>query len=514
MKSIVNIAITITLCVLVLTGTARAYVTSPTVFGDNMVLQRDVELPVWGQATPGQKVTVSIGAASESAIADEKGAWAVKLPAMKCTPKQTGLTMTIKGEPLSAEVVQRLKDEAKTKAQAAEKAFAQAVAKAKAKGKPKPKPRPTPKPLTDTIVLKNILIGEVWLGSGQSNMEFELRQSFGGKETIAKADLPNIRLYHVPRTKNWYPQKDVNASWKVCSPETSPKFSAVLYFFGKRLHDELKVPIGLINASWGGTAIMPWVATYDNRKHVGTYYNGMIAPLHPFPIRGVTWYQGETNVFKADGMKYLDKTKLLVDSWRKKWNNEKMPFYIVQLAPWGKYAPGQLPRIWEAQVATLKIPHTGMAVTTDLVDDINDIHPSNKPPVGNRLALWALAKDYGKTALVYSGPLYKSIKIEGSKIRVNFAHVGGGLITRDGKAPSEFQIAGADGKFKPAKAVIDGKTVVVSAEGVTEPKNVRFGWISIANPNLMNKEKLPASPFKSDDWKGCTGANTIIIGQI
>lgn len=455
MRSI-HTAITITLCPLVVVGAVRADVKVPTIFGDNMVLQRDVELPVWGQAEAGEKVTVSIGAASASATADENGAWAVKLPAMECTPNQTGATMIIKG--------------------------------------------------TNTITLKNILVGEVWLGSGQSNMEFELAGSLGGKDAVAQADLPNIRLYHVPRTKNWYPNKDVDASWKVCSSETSPKFSAVLYYFGKRLHDELKVPVGLINASWAATAIGPWIATNDSRTHVGIYYNGMIAPLHPFPLRGVIWYQGETNVFQADGMKYYDKTRNLVESWRKKWNNDRLSFYMVQLAPWsGRYIGGQLPALWEAQVASLKIPYTGLVVTTDLVDDIQDIHPRNKAPVGNRLALWALAKDYGKKDLVYSGPLYKSMKIEGNKIRLSFAHAGGGLVTGEGKDLREFQIAGTDGRFVPAKAVIDGETVVVSANGVEAPKNVRFGWRNEANPNLMNKAKLPASPFKTDNWHGGTG---------
>lgn len=456
MKRTINTAIAITVCVLVVVGPARADVKVPTIFGDNMVLQRDVELPVWGQAAAGEKVTVSIGAASVSATADKNGAWAVKLPAMKCAPKQTGATMTVKG--------------------------------------------------TNTITLKNILVGEVWVGSGQSNMEFPLNGSIGGKEAVAKADLPNIRLYHVPRTKNWYPAKDVKASWKVCSPETSPKFSAVLYFFGKRLHDELKVPIGLINASWSATAIGPWIATNKKRTHVGIYYNGMIAPLQPFAIRGATWYQGETNVFKADGMKYYDKTRKLIESWRKTFDNDKLSFYMVQLAPWsGRYVGGQLPALWEAQVASLKIPRTGLAVTTDLVDDIKNVHPRNKPPVGNRLALWALAKDYGRKDLVYSGPLYKSMKIEGKKIRVSFAHIGGGLVARDGKELNEFRIAGADGRFVPAKAVIDGETVVVWAESVAAPKNVRFGWRNEANPNLMNKAKLPASPFQTNNWQGGTG---------
>ncbi len=178
-------------------------------------------------------------------------------------------------------------------------------------------------------------------------------------------------------------------------------------------------------------------------------YNGMIAPVKPLAIRGVIWYQGESNV--GNGLKYYDKMKALIEGWRKVWGYD-FPFYFVQIAPWSGYEPGSLPPLWEAQVASLKIPGTGMAVTTDLVHNINDIHPRNKFDVGNRLALWALAKDYGKKDLVYSGPLYKSMKVEGSKIRLSFAHVGGGLKSRDGKPLSEFEIAGADGKFVPAEA--------------------------------------------------------------
>jgi len=456
MKRTINTAIAITFCVLVIGAPGRADVTVPTIFGDNMVVQRDVELPVWGQAAAGEKVTVSIGAASASATADKNGAWAVKLPAMKCTPKQTGATMTIKG--------------------------------------------------ANTITLKNILVGEVWVGSGQSNMEFRLSGSIGGKEAIAKADLPNIRLYHVPKVQAKTPNKDIKAAWKICTPKTCPRFSGVLFFFGKRLHDELKIPIGLINSSWGGSPIEPWTVTDPSKKQGGGMYNAMIAPLQPFPIRGATWYQGETNVLRKNGLKYFDKKKALIEGWRKTWNNDKLSFYTVQIAPWaGRYGPGELPKLWEAQVASLKIPHTGLAVVTDLVDNIRDIHPRDKKPVGNRLALWALVKDYGKKDLVYSGPLYKSMKIEGAKIRVSFAHTAGGLASRDGKELNEFQIAGADGKFVPAKAVIDGETVVVSADGVSAPKTVRFGWHKVANPNLMNKAKLPASPFQTDNWQGGTG---------
>ncbi|NQU22707.1 MAG: sialate O-acetylesterase, partial [Candidatus Nealsonbacteria bacterium] len=207
-----------------------------------------------------------------------------------------------------------------------------------------------------------------------------------------------------------------------------------------------------------------------------------------------------------NGLAYYDKTKALIEGWRKTWGNDRMAFYFVQIAPWsGSYAPGQLPALWEAQVASLKIPGTGMAVTTDLVDNIGDIHPRNKLDVGNRLALWALAKNYGQAELVYSGPLYKSMKVEGNKIRVEFAHVGGGLKSRDGKPLTEFQIGGADGTFQPAEAVVDGKTVVVQAEGVEKPTQVRFGWHKVANPNLINAKGLPASPFQTDNWQGGTG---------
>jgi sialate O-acetylesterase len=225
----------------------------------------------------------------------------------------------------------------------------------------------------------------------------------------------------------------------------------------------------------------------------------MIAPVQPFALRGVTWYQGESNV--GEGMKYRDKMESLIKGWRQQWGAE-LPFYYVQIAPFAGYGPGSLPPLWEAQVASLKIPGTGMVVCTDLVDNVGDIHPGNKKPYGDRLALWALAKDYGKKDLVYSGPLYKSVKVEGAKVRVSFAHVGGGLAARDGKALTEFEIAGKDGKFVAAEAIIDGNTVVAHAQGVAEPTQVRYGWRNTANPNLMNKEGLPASPFRSLNWQG------------
>ena len=289
----------------------------------------------------------------------------------------------------------------------------------------------------------------------------------------------------------------------MCTPKSVPAFSGVLYYFGRKVHEEVDVPVGLINSSWGGSPIEPWTVT---DKSSGGMYNGMIAPLQPFGVRGTIWYQGETNVIRKNGLAYFDKTKDLVEGWRKTWNSE-LPFYFVQIAPWSgaQYEAGQLPALWEAQTASLKLPRTGMAVTTDLVDNIADIHPRNKLDVGNRLARWALAKTYGMQDIVYSGPLFRSMKVDGKSIRIEFAHAAGGLKTRDNAPLSEFQVAGADGKFVDAEAKIDGQSVLVSSPEVAEPKNVRFGWHKLATPNLVNSEGLPASPFQTNNWQGGTG---------
>jgi sialate O-acetylesterase len=354
----------------------------------------------------------------------------------------------------------------------------------------------------NTITLEDILIGDVWVGSGQSNMEWQLKNTIGAKEAIAAANHPNIRLLHVPKVQTPEPAVDVDAKWKTCTPTNVPAFSAVLYYFGLKLHQDVDVPIGLINSSWGGSPIEPW--TIANGES-GGMYNGMIAPLQPFAIRGSIWYQGETNVLRKNGLAYYDKMNDLIAGWRESWGQD-LAFYFVQIAPWsGRYEAGQLPSLWEAQVASLKISGTGMAVTTDLVNDIADIHPRNKLDVGNRLALWALAKSYHRSDIIYSGPLYKSMKIEGDKIRIQFAHIGNGLKSRDDEPLTEFRIAGADGKFVEAIAAIDGKTIVVSSDSVTSPMQVQFGWHKIAHPNLVNSAGLPASPFQTNDWQGGTG---------
>lgn len=432
-------------------GLARADVRLPAVIDSHMVLQRDLPLPIWGWADPGEAISVRLDNNPTVATrADERGNWKVTLPPVKADGKPHRLVVSGNNK----------------------------------------------------IDLQDLLIGEVWVGSGQSNMEWSLGATVGAKKAIAAAKHPQIRLLHVPKVQAKEPAADVKAKWTVCAPETVGRFSGVLYYFGLRLHKELDVAVGLINSSWGGSPIEPWTTTEEGS---GGMYNGMIAPLQPLAIRGAVWYQGETNVMNKNGLAYYDKTKALIEGWRKSWGLD-LSFYFIQIAPWGGgYQPGQLPALWEAQVASLKIPGTGMVVTTDLVDNINDIHPRNKLDVGNRLALWALAKNYGKTDLVYSGPLYKSMQVESDKIRVRFAHVGGGLKSRDGKPLSEFQISGAEGQFRPAQAVIDGDSVVVQAPGVQRPTHVRFGWHRTANPNLINAEGLPASPFQTDNWQGGTG---------
>ncbi|MDA1049558.1 MAG: sialate O-acetylesterase [Planctomycetota bacterium] len=451
MNRLLNPVLAITLVLLAFDNErAAADVKLPAVLDSHMVLQREMPLPVWGWADAGEKVTVTLGEQSAKATADEKGNWRVTLPAMKADGKAHTLTVQGKNE----------------------------------------------------ISLEDILIGDVWVGSGQSNMEWQLTNTNDAKEAIAAANHPNIRLLHVPKVQMPEPATDVEAKWMVCTPETVPAFSAVLYYFGLKLSEEVDVPIGLINSSWGGSPIEPWTIA-DGTS--GGMYNGMIAPLQPFAIRGSIWYQGETNVLAKNGLAYYNKMNALITGWRNSWGQD-LAFYFVQIAPWsGRYEPGQLPALWEAQVASLKIPGTGMAVTTDLVDNIADIHPRNKLDVGNRLALWALAKSYGRSDIVYSGPLYKSMKVDGNRIRVEFAHAGDGLESRDGKPLKEFQIAGADGEFVEASAEIDGKSVVVSSDQIAEPKRVRFGWHKLANPNLVNRAALPASPFQTDDWQGGTG---------
>jgi len=461
--------------------TASADVKLPSIIGSHMVLQRDVECPIWGWAEPGEKVTVSFARQNHTATAGKDGRWSVRLLALKASSK--GRAMTIKGN--------------------------------------------------NTIKLEDVVVGEVWLCSGQSNMEWTVSRSNNAKEEAAAGNHPRIRHIKIPHRPAAKAESDVPSSgWQQATSQTVPNFTAVGYFFGRELMNELDVPVGLIGSNWGGTRIEPWttpagfksvpalksisdnLATFPSKRKVKNkktgkvteainhqtplaLYNGMIAPLVPYAIKGALWYQGESN--NGEGMLYHEKMKALIHGWRELWSNPELPFYYVQLAPYvyrGDNRQYQLPGIWQAQLATLSVPHTGMAVTTD-IGNIKDIHPKNKQDVGKRLALWALAKNYGKKGIVYSGPLYKSHTAEGSSIRVNFSETGGGLKSLDGKALTHFEVAGADKKFAKAQARIDGDTIVVSSDAIAKPQHVRFGWHETAEPNFGNKAGLPASPFSS-----------------
>ena len=437
---------------------ASAEVRLPHLLSDNMVLQRDLPIPIWGWANPNEQVTVRLGKSSASATAGADGRWSIKLPRL---PAGGPYELTVAG--------------------------------------------------VNTLTLTNVLIGEVWLCSGQSNAGKPIgihpgqQPCLNYEKEIAAADYPQIRLMEVPPENSQTPVADIaGAQWLVCTPQNivvkrgeNHGYSACAYFFGRELHKELKVPIGLISASVGGCPCEPFTPPSGDR------WLGMIHPLTPFGIRGVIWYQGESNL--ANGMLYHDKMETLITGWRKAWAQGDFPFLFVQVALC-KYTDDveMAPRLWEAQTATLDVPNTGMVVTHD-ISSYPDCHATNKQEVGRRLALWALAKTYGKSGLAYSGPIYKSMEVTTgpalAKVRIQFDYTGSGLASRDGKPLDHFTIAGEDKKFVEAKAVIDGKSVLVWSDAVAKPVAVRFGWRQDADPNLMNKEGLPAPCFRTDKWE-------------
>ncbi|MEO2023156.1 MAG: sialate O-acetylesterase [Pirellulaceae bacterium] len=473
----------IVILTLIATNSAQADIVLSKVFGDHMVLQQEQPIRLFGAGSPGEKVTAELAGKTATATTGKNGRFRLELPAMKADGKTH--TLTVKGQ--------------------------------------------------NTITLTDVLLGEVWICSGQSNMEWSVGGTLNAKEEIAAAKHPQIRLFNVPgHVQGPVPSDDPRGSWQLCSPNTIRGFSAVGYFFGRSLQKELNVPIGLVGTNWGGTRIEPWtppvgfqqvpqlkdyVASIDSigpgkpgkPKGGATYiYNGMVHGLVPLSARGAIWYQGESNA--GDGLRYEYLKEALVKGWRTVFENNDLSFYWVQLAnfqgPNNNPAGGGWGPVREGQRRALRLPHTGMAVIID-IGNARDIHPRNKQDVGARLARLALAQDYGRD-IVPCGPLYKGMKIEGNKIRVSFDHVGGGLITakKEGLTPTQetsgeelthFAIQADDGKWHWAKASIDGTTVVVWAEGVVKPQHVRFGYQS--NPvglNLYNREGLPASPFTTD----------------
>lgn len=504
------------ICLLPFTAAAAlAGVSLPSVLSSRMVLQRDRPVPVWGWADAGEKISVSFAGQRKETTTGADGKWSLKLDAMPANAQPQTLTVTG----------------------------------------------------TNEIKLDDILIGEVWLGSGQSNMEWSVEAADKAPEEIAAANFPNVRLFLVPLVSSPVKNDNLTAAWTACTPQSVPKFSAVLYFMGRNLHKELNVPVGLIASSWGGSRIEPWTPVegfeqvpsqrdharvirantpgspahdsamqgylsqvetwaktgrellknkkplpplpdrpgplvHGSQQLVGLY-NAMIHPLVPFAMRGAVWYQGESNV--GEGMLYLDRMKALIMGWRTVWAQPDLSFYQVQLAPFNysrkdpatDRATTALAEIWEAQAETVKqVPHTGMAVIND-IGNLTDIHPRNKQEAGRRLALIALANDYGRKELVYSGPVFREHTIEAGKIRLKFDHSGSGLATRDGKPLTWFEISGEDGKFVPADAIVEGSDILVSAAAVPAPKSARFAFSQIAEPNLINKEGLPAGAFRT-----------------
>ena len=476
---------------------------------DHMVLQREKPIAIWGWADAGETVTVAFGGQSKSAVAGADGKWSLKLDALAASAESRTLVVT---------------------------------------GKDGHK-----------VEVKDVLVGEVWLGSGQSNMAMTVAGCYLFNLEKTAATYPLIRHYRESSGPSEKPQAEGKGSWQLCTPDNVGGFSAVLYFFGREIHREVGVPVGLINTSVGGTPIESWVAAdvqssdpetkanYDTRldaflkfdpvtapalhqkqlaiwkaasekaKVNGTpfvvpapkdplamhklkggpagLYNGKVVNLAPYTLRGMLWYQGEGNAGKPE--LYHKQLTQLVTSWRVLWQ-EEVPFAWVQLPNYT--ASGESwPRVRESMLKTLALPKTGMAITIDL-GDAKDIHPKNKQDVGKRLSYWALGTVYGKKVAATSGPLPAGSQISGNAITVSFKYANGGLKSITGGPLTGFQIAAADQQWKPAEAKIVGETVVVSSAEVAQPVAVRYAWKDWPDYSLANGAGLPASPFRTDDW--------------
>jgi sialate O-acetylesterase len=494
----------------------QAEVKLPSLLSDGLVLQQGMNVNIWGTADPGEQVTITFGDQQVSAVADSEGRWKVKLGPLKAGGP---FTMTIAGK--------------------------------------------------NTITLHDVLVGEVWVCSGQSNMEMPVGINPQGwswgvlnyQDEIGRADYPMLRLFTVQKAVAGKPQPDVKGYWVTASPQTVGEFSAVGYFFGRELLKVLNVPIGMIHSSWSGTPAESWtsrgtlesdpafksildsgtglLAPYpkvfqdleqqlaqwgrdsekaesegapvpaapivpdDPRRNPwrpSGLFNAMIMPLAPYAIRGVIWYQGESNADRP--VQYRKLFPAMIGDWRRVWDEGDFPFLFVQLANWGIYQPHtNWPELREAQLETLSLPKTGMAVTIDIGDG-SDIHPKDKQDVGYRLALAAQAIAYGRD-VVYSGPIYESMAVEGDKIRLRFKYVYGGLVAKVlyNSALRGFEIAGDDRKFVEAEAKIEGDTVVVQSGKVAHPVAVRYAWGMNPQCNLHNRAGLPAAPFRTDHWE-------------
>ena len=455
-----------------------------------MVFQRNKPVAIWGTASSNEKVTVQFSGQTKITQADSDGKWQTALDALTTSATPTDLIITGKS----------------------------------------------------SLTIRNILVGDVWLCTGQSNMEYPLDRKLKryaapkkgtdpSEEELGKPGKPDaIRYLYVERTLNKIPELPTKG-WANGNDTIVKYISAIGYFFAKEIYAETNVPIGIISSSWGGTRIEQWTppAAYksspifkdsvtsdtfriDGMKP-GQMYKGMIEPLIPFGIKGILWYQGESNCMIEDQDTYKEKFNIFINSWRNLFKDQELPIYTVQISPFlytsrndpKKHTPDLLAKFWEVQTECLKISNTEMVVTTDLVDNLSDIHPSYKWIVAHRLALAALVKTYGKQ-LVYSGPMYQQMKRNKNKIELQFTHTGTGLYASDGKPLSYFTIAGKDGQFVKADAIIEENKIIVSSPAVSKPKHVRFAWDETAQPNFFNKEVrpdgsvgrgLPALPFRT-----------------
>ena len=446
-------------------GSALAAVQLASPFGSNMVLQRGKPIPVWGTAGPGESVTVGFAGQIAATTADQSGRWRVELPALEASSAPRALTATA----------------------------------------------------SNTVTLSNVLVGEVWLCSGQSNMEWEVEDAKDAAAEIAAANYSQIRLGTVAQTIGFSPAETVDVVWSECSPASVAKFSAVAYYFAREIHQRLGIPVAVMDAAWGGTPVEAWMSLEnlqsdpafapvfdrwndDVTKKMSTgLYNGMIHPLFPFGLRGVLWYQGEENAPRYD--EYRKLFPAMIREWRTKFQQGDLPFYFVQLANMNRSNdPSGVQWAFqrEAQMQGLMLPNTGVAVAIDLGEDDN-IHPANKQDVGLRLALLALARDY-RHEVEYSGPVFSGMTREGSALRLAFSHADG--LTAAMQPASEFEIAGADIQFVAANATIDGATVLVSAPGVSDPRHVRYAFRNNPVGSLYNSAGLPASPFRTGVWFG------------
>lgn len=459
------------------------------IFSDHMVLQQKQANPVWGWDDPGTEVTVTIAGQSHKAKAGDDGRWEVKLTEMPANAEPT--EMKIAG--------------------------------------------------TSEVSVKDILVGEVWLCSGQSNMGWSLNDSFGQDLTKLAADQPGIRMITIPAVGTQELQTDFGGKWQISNAHSAANFSAVGYYFGKSLHEILGVPVGLINNAWGGSAAEAWVQRgvlekdgrfnayieswrqkeqqfekgeldeetttklkqeLSNQHRPGNLYAGMLHPITGYGIKGTIWYQGETNAGRA--YQYDDLMNLLITTWRKDWGQGDFPFYFVQLADFQDETPDPGDSSWaelrEAQTNTLReIPNTGQAVITDLGES-NDIHPREKREVAERLLRWALAKDYGYE-IAYRSPEFREMEIKEGKAIISFDHTGGGLKTSDVTPVRGFAICGADGKWINAEGKIIGENrIEVSSAEVPEPTAVRYAWATNPVCNVLSKEGLPLTPFRTDDF--------------